>query len=118
MTFLFLEQDGEQGEKRLAVEGELDLAAAPKIGEWAGRVLEGGAKHLVLDLSQTTFIDSTAVRALLQVHEQAHEVGGSFVVVAENRAVLRVFEIAGVDKLLAIKRPPPHPAIAKGLKAR
>jgi anti-sigma B factor antagonist len=118
MTFLFTEREGEQGEQRLVVEGELDLAGAPKVEEWAGRVLDAGAKHLVLDLSQTTFIDSTAVRAMLRAHDLAHEAGGSFVVVAENRSVLRVFEIAGIDKKLAIKRPPPHPAIAKGLKAR
>ena len=118
MTFLFLERDGEQGEKRLAVEGELDLAGAPKVEEWASRVVDEGGKHLVLDLTETTFIDSTAIRAVLKANELAHHVGGSFVVVAENRSVLRVFEIAGIDKTLAIKRPPPHPAIAKGLKAR
>ena len=118
MTFLFLEREGEQGEQRLVVEGELDLAGAPKVEEWAARVLDGGAKHLVVDLSQTTFIDSTAIRALLRGDELAHQAGASFVVVAETRSVLRVFEIAGVDKKLAIKRPPPHPAIAKGLKAR
>ncbi len=118
MAFLFLERDGEHGEKRLVVEGELDLAGAPKVEEWASRMIEGGAKHLVLDLTQTTFIDSTAIRALLTANELAHRVGGSFVVVAENRAVLRVFEIAGRDGTVAIKRPPPHPAIAKGVKAR
>jgi anti-sigma B factor antagonist len=118
MTFLFLEREGEQGEQRLVVEGELDLAASPKVEEWATRVLEAGAKHLVVDLSQTTFVDSTAISALLQAGELAERAGASFVVVAENRSVLRVFEIAGVDKKLAIKRPPPHPAIAKGVKAR
>lgn len=118
MTYLFLEQDGQPGEKRLVVEGELDLVGAPKVEEWAGRVLEGGAKHLVVDLSQATFIDSTAIRALLKGNDAAHLAGASFVVVAENRSVLRVFEIAGVEKKLAIKRPPPHPAIAKGVKAR
>ena len=75
-----------------------------------------GAKHLTLDLAQCTFIDSTAVRAILRANELAHDAGQSFVVVAENKSVLRVFEITGLDKAVAIKRPPPHPAIAKGLK--
>ena len=118
MSHFFLEREGEQGEQRLIVEGELDLAGAPRIDEWTDRVIESGAKHLVLDLSQTTFIDSTAIRAVLRGHEKAHEVGSSFVVIAENTSVLRVFEITGLDKHLAIKRPPPHPAIAKGLKGR
>jgi len=116
--YLFLEQKGDPGEERLIVEGELDLAAAPKVEEWAGRMIEAGTKHLVIDLAATTFIDSTAVRALLKAHQLAHEVGGSLVIVAEHNSVLRVFQITGLDKTLAIRRPPPHPAIAKGLKTR
>ena len=118
MTHTFLEQQGEPGEQRLTVEGDLDLAGAPRLEEWASRVLEAGAKHLVLDLSQTTFIDSTAIRGVLRAHELAHEVGSSFVVVVEHNSVMRVFEITGLDKTLAIKRPPPHPVIAKGVKQR
>jgi anti-sigma B factor antagonist len=118
VSYLFLEQQREPGERRLVVEGELDLLAAPKVEEWAVRAVESGAQHLVLDLTETTFIDSTAVRALLKAHQLAHDAGHSFVIVAENRSVLRVFQITGLDKTLPIKRPPPHPAIAKGLKAR
>ena len=118
MTHLFLEQQGEPGEERLVVEGDLDLAGAPRLEEWGKRALEGGAKHLVLDLSRAAFIDSTAVRGVMRINELAHEAGISFVVVADHGPVLRVFQITGLDKVLAIKRPPPHPAIAKGLKAR
>ena len=118
MTHLFLEQQGEPGEQRLVVEGELDLAGAPRLEEWATRMIEAGAKHLTLDLAQATFIDSTAVRGILRVNELAHDAGHSFVVVVENKSVMRVFEITGLDKTLAIKRPPPHPVIAKGLRQR
>ena len=117
MAYTFLEQPGKPGEQRLAVEGELDLAAAPKLEEWAARVLSTGARHLILDLTDTTFIDSTSVRALLRVRDLAQEAGASHVVLAENRSVLRVFQITGLDKVLAVNRPGPHPAIAKGLKS-
>jgi anti-sigma B factor antagonist len=118
VSYVFHEQQGRPGEQRLVVDGELDLAAAPRLEEWASRVLEAGAKHLVIDLTQTTFIDSTAIRALLRVHELVQAAGISMVISAETSAVLRVFEITGLDKTLPIKRPPPHPAIAKGLKTR
>jgi anti-sigma B factor antagonist len=118
VSYVFHEQQGKPGEERLVVDGELDLAAAPRLEDWASRVLEAGAKHLVIDLTQTTFIDSTAIRALLLVHDLTHDAGASMVVAAENKSVLRVFEITGLDKALPIKRPPPHPAIAKGLKTR
>lgn len=118
MTHLFLERQGEPGEQRLIVEGDLDMAGAPKLEEWARRALDAGAKHLVLDLSRAAFIDSTAVREVMRVNELAHQAGISFVLVADHGPVLRVFQITGLDKRLAIHKPPPHPAIAKGLKAR
>ena len=113
---MFLEQPGKPGEQRLSVEGELDLAAAPKLEEWATRVLAVGARHLILDLTHTTFIDSTAVRGMLRVHDLAQAAAASYVVIAEHPSVLRVFQITGLDKTLALKRPGPHPVIAKGLK--
>ena len=116
MSYTFLEQPGKPGEERLSVEGELDLAASPKLEEWGARVLATGARHLILDLTNTTFIDSTAVRGILRVHDLAQAAGASYVVVAENTSVLRVFQITGLDKKLAINRPGPHPVIAKGLR--
>ena len=56
----------------LCLEGEFDRANALRIVEEGERIL-GDDKHLIVDLSATTFIDSSVVAALFQVATRAIE---------------------------------------------
>jgi len=49
----------------VAVDGELDLATAPQLGAVIGEMIDYGHRHLVVDLSAATFMDSTAIGMLL-----------------------------------------------------
>ncbi|HEY4811067.1 MAG TPA: STAS domain-containing protein [Solirubrobacteraceae bacterium] len=85
--------------------GELDFAASPQIRERLGERIEAGVRHLIVDLSGATFIDSTAIGALVAMATQVDELdGGSLLVVCpdENRRLLRIFEIAGIESLIAV----------------
>jgi len=55
-----------QGGSRVTLRGELDLGSAPQL-EQALAAVDG---EVVLDLSGLTFMDSTAVRVLLETAEQ------------------------------------------------
>jgi anti-sigma B factor antagonist len=91
----------------LVAGGELDYAASPQIREHLSSRIDAGTRHLVLDLSGTTFIDSTAIGVLVAAVMQLHELGGGSLVVVcaeENRRVLRIFEIAGIDSLITLHR--------------
>jgi|HubBroStandDraft_2_1064218.scaffolds.fasta_scaffold00289_5 anti-sigma B factor antagonist len=91
----------------LVAGGELDYAASPQIRDHLRSRIDAGMRRLVLDLSGTTFIDSTAIGVLVAAVMQLQELdGGSLAVVCaeENRRVLRIFEIAGVDSLIALHR--------------
>jgi anti-sigma B factor antagonist len=91
----------------LVAGGDIDYEASPQLRECLADQIHAGARRLVLDLSKVTFIDSTAigvlVGAVMRLHEES---GGSLAVVCseENRRVLRIFEIAGVDSLIALHR--------------
>jgi anti-sigma B factor antagonist len=52
----------------LVLEGELDLAAAPRLQARVAETASGRA--LVLDLSRTTFIDSAVLKELLQARAE------------------------------------------------
>lgn len=83
------------------VTGELDLATTPTFEQ----AVEGatGGRRLVIDLTDCTFLDSAAVRALI-VAARAHEAaGGSVSIVAQQPGILRVLQIAAVDKAFPVR---------------
>ena len=98
------------GSARLDVSGEVDLLAEAPLVEQVGALLSGGHDGpLLLDLAEVDFIDSSGVRALIQVH-QTH--GARVQLVAASPPVLRVLEIAGITGLLGLPpsldgEPPP-----------
>ena len=88
----------------LSVKGELDLATVPRLDE----VLEaaaGRAERVVVDLRETEFLDSTALRVLLKATGEASQRGYEFGLVQGPRAVERAFEVAGVLDVLPFVEP-------------
>ena len=86
----------------MRVSGELDLSTSPQLRDVLGRELDGG-KSVVLDLSRVTFIDSTALNALVGALRSCESNGGSFMVGPDLPAqVSRVFAITGLDTILPI----------------
>jgi anti-sigma B factor antagonist len=91
----------------LVAGGDIDYDASPKLREQLADRIHAGARRLVVDLSKVTFIDSTAIGVLVGAVMRLHEEGGGTLAVvcaAENRRVTRIFEIAGVDSLIALHR--------------
>lgn len=85
--------------------GELDFAASSQIRDRLRERIEGGIRRLIVDLSGATFIDSTAIGALVAAATQLNELDGGLLLVVcpdENRRLLRIFEIAGIESLIAV----------------
>jgi anti-sigma B factor antagonist len=85
----------------IAVEGELDLSTAPRLKWMLLDSLETGHERLVVDLSLTTFIDSTALGVLIGVKMRL-EGDDRLAIVCVRPNVLKIFEFAGVDGAFAI----------------
>jgi anti-sigma B factor antagonist len=99
--------DGGDGLIVLVAGGELDFAASPQLRERLAGHVDAGRKHLVLDLSTATFIDSTAIGVLVGALTRVQEGGGGSLAIVcpeENERVLRIFRIAGVDSLFVLYR--------------
>lgn len=87
--------------------GELDFAASPQLRDRLTERIEAGTRRLILDLSGATFVDSTAIGVLVSVAMLLNELDGGMLLVVcpdENRRVLRIFEIAGIESLIAVHR--------------
>lgn len=85
----------------IAVEGELDLSTAPRLKWMLVDSLESGDARLVLDLSLTTFMDSTALGVLVAVKRKL-DASEPLVIVCARPDVLKIFEYAGMDGAFAI----------------
>jgi anti-sigma B factor antagonist len=86
----------------LSARGEIDYEGSPELQAGIERTIEEGCTRLVLDLSEVTFIDSTGVGVLVGALAKLEEVGGALAVVSTQDNVLRVFEITGLNRFLAI----------------
>ena len=81
--------------------GELDLATAPALEASLARAFEDDCGHVVLDLRELEFIDSSGLRTLLTARRQAEDAGQRFSLVAGHRGLERTLEIAGVHKVFS-----------------
>lgn len=90
------------GEVRLAVAGELDIASAPDL---RGRIEQFELSHphtLALDLADVTFMDVSGMRVLLEVAQRAKSRKARFVIHNPRRCASRVFGLTAVDQQLEI----------------
>jgi anti-sigma B factor antagonist len=83
----------------VALSGEADLSAAPEFSRELTSAVELGSRLIVVDLGHATFIDSTALRVLLQGRTQLEARGGSMYIVCPDRSLWKIFEITGLAEL-------------------
>ena len=91
---------GDNGSLRIVVRGELDLASAER---FEAALLAATERSILVDLRGLTFMDSTGVRTLLQVTEDARREGRElrFLVPADGDARITLTE-TGIEALLPI----------------
>ena len=82
--------------------GEVDLYTAPELKQELHRLVAEGATRVVIDMTQTTFIDSTTLGVLLSVVKRVRPEGGTVVLVCPDRNVRRIFEITLLDRVFPI----------------
>ena len=90
----------------IVVEGELDIATAPRF-EQALAGLEPGYETLVVDLSNCAFFASSGITILLGENDRAEREGFALLIVKAPPHVQRMFDLAGLgDRLTFTERPP------------
>jgi anti-sigma B factor antagonist len=102
MTPLEITTEKGEGQTRIALAGELDIASAPQFEEGLITVEANTPGVLVLDLRRVEFIDSTGLRAVIAADERARSAGRRFVIIRGPAAVERVFSVTQLDQRLEI----------------
>lgn len=83
--------------------GEIDLHTAPLLDEPVRIAVESSSPRVVVDLSQTHYLDSTGLAVLLRAHKQLREAGRCFVLRTSQPRVLRLLGLAGLSRLMTIE---------------
>ena len=82
--------------------GEIDLYTAPEFKERMVELIDAGKKHIVVDLSTATFIDSTTLGVLVGGVKRLRPTGGTLALVCSDQNITKIFEITGLDRVFAI----------------
>jgi anti-anti-sigma factor len=83
----------------VSLSGEADLSAAPAFATKLMDAVELGSGFIVVDLGHATFIDSTALRVLMQGRKRLEARGSGMAVVCPDRLLWKIFEITGLAEL-------------------
>jgi anti-sigma B factor antagonist len=86
----------------IALAGEVDLYTAPEFKQQLLGVIGQGAKEVVVDFSDTTFIDSTTLGVLVGGVKRLRTNEGQLSLVCSDRNITKIFEITGLDRVFTI----------------
>jgi anti-sigma B factor antagonist len=97
---LAVERTSDEGVELVLVEGELDIATAPRLISVLNSAVQEALRSLVIDLSDVDFMDSTGLALLINAHRRLTRRSKGFAVVCPPGPLLRVFEVTDmVDTL-------------------
>ena len=96
-----------EGAPVVELTGELDAFVAPALRARLDEAIDAAGPGLVIvDLSQVTFLDSTALGTLVGALRRMRERGGELRVVLPPPPALRIFELTGLDAVFGGETPP------------
>lgn len=83
------------------LKGELDHHNADKVRSLIEQaMMKEQVKHVVMDLQQLVFMDSSGIGVILGRYKQVKARGGRMIICHANRTVNRLLEISGLFKII------------------
>jgi anti-sigma B factor antagonist len=90
------------GSVLLTITGELDIATVPVVRERLSAVIEAGARRLVVDLRDVSFMDSTGLAAFIHAKMRLGDEGHLTLVMEPDSYAHLIFEVAGLVGVLDV----------------
>ena len=86
----------------ISLAGEVYLYTAPEFKQQLLDVISQGGKNVIVDFSNTTFIDSTTLGVLVGGVKRLRTNDGQLSLVCSDRNITKIFEITGLDRVFTI----------------
>ena len=84
----------------VATPAEIDITNADGLRSALLKAAANGHSAVVVDMTQTTFCDSSGLQTLLAAHNKAQAEGRQLLLVIPGTTVLRVIAITGLDRVI------------------
>ena len=90
------------GTSLISLAGEVDLYTAPEFKAQLLDVIGKGGTQVIVDFTDTTFIDSTTLGVLVGGVKRLRTNDGELSLVCSDRNITKIFEITGLDRVFTI----------------
>jgi anti-sigma B factor antagonist len=94
----------------LRITGDLDAYTAPFLRDRMRDLTGVGVRHVIADLRQVDFLDSTGLGVLVGGLKRFREHDGSLAPVVTKSSILKIFQITGLTSVL-----PPRSSVADAI---
>jgi anti-sigma B factor antagonist len=84
----------------IRAEGRLNMVTAPQLRQTVATAVKAGKLRLVIDLSNTQFMDSSGLGALIGALKATREAGGDLRIAAAGEQVSMVLQLSNMDRIL------------------
>ncbi|HET8673019.1 MAG TPA: STAS domain-containing protein [Thermoleophilaceae bacterium] len=91
------------GVTRVRICGEADIRTAPEIQERLGELAREPRERLLIDLSEATFLDSTALAVLLETDRRLRARRGRLAVLCPDPAMRELFVLVGHNLIFPVE---------------
>lgn len=90
----------------IGVDGQLIVGNRHELKQKVLEALEQGERKLLVDFSNTGYIDSSGLGALVSLSKKIRESGGELKLAGLNEDLMTLFELTKLDTLFTIVRSP------------
>jgi anti-sigma B factor antagonist len=87
----------------LTLDGEIDLATAPRLRAYIDGVLALQRGDVIIDMAEVQFCDSTGLGVIMHAATRLAARGHTLIVRRPTRPVARILAITGVDRVVSVE---------------
>ena len=102
----FNQNKDQSGVAVVQVEGQLVVGNRQELKDLVQAALDSGERRLLIDFSQTGYIDSSGLGALVSISKRIREAGGDLRLSGLNEDLRSLFELTKLDTLFSIAETP------------
>lgn len=89
----------------VALRGEIDAHSAPDLADRFS-TLPAGDDDIVIDMAEVSFMDSSGLRVLLDLHQRAGEAGRRLVLRTPSPSATKLLEVSGLSDHFTVECEP------------